>query len=412
MTDTERLNKNQSIRESNAKTRLKRKSQICKTFKFKINKTHLTKSQSEALKMYFVETKRIYNYLIGKMNNNEIDIFNYDYRNLKTITYLDKDRNEIIYNIQHIGSSTMQDTVRLIKESITGLSVSKKNGNKVGSLRFKSECNSIRFKQYGITHKIKGSRFKIQGIKRPIRVCGLKQLDKYCNIDYTIANLLYDGYDYFVSLTCYMDPIITNNEKEDIIGIDLGCKTTMTLSNGEKISVSIEESDRLKGLQAKLANQQKRSNNWYKTKSKIRKEYNKITNKKNDISNKIIHNLTSKYKIIVMQDDQISEWKDDIKSRTVQHSILGRIKSKLKNQSNVIVLDQWFPTTKHCFNCGSSINIELSDRIFKCPVCGLKSDRDVHAAQNMIDFYLKYKSAGTVDSKPVIKAGSSAVFSY
>ena len=37
---------------------------------------------------------------------------------------------------------------------------------------------------------------------------------------------------------------------------------------------------------------------------------------------------------------------------------------------------------------------------YLCPVCGVESDRDIHAATNMIDFYIKIKSAGTVDLKP------------
>ena len=229
MNDIDRLNKNQTIRESNARTRLKRKSQSCRTFKFKVDKSHLSHSQFESLKMFFVESKRIYNYLITEMKNGK-DIFDYDYKTLKTITYLDKDKNSILYNIQYVGSSIVQDIVRLIKESIAGLSASKKNGNKVGALRYKSECNSIRLKQYSITHYLKGNRIKIQGIKNPIRLEGLKQLEKYNNIDYTIANILYDGYDFYISLTCYMDKEPSKTiYKNDIIGIDFGCESTITL---------------------------------------------------------------------------------------------------------------------------------------------------------------------------------------
>ena len=402
MTENDRINKNNTIRESNARTRLKRKSQTCKTFKFKVDRSHLSPSQSESLKMFFVESKRIYNYLITEMKNGK-DIFNYDYKTLKTITYLDKDKNPIEYKVNYVGSSIVQDIVRLIKESITGLSASKKNGNKVGALKYKSECNSIRFKQYGVTHKLKGSGMKIQGIKRPIKLNGLKQLKKHDNIDYTIANLLYDGYDYFVTLTCYIDKENKQtNYKNDIIGIDFGCGSTITLSNGEKMKVSIGESERLKRLQARLATQKKRSNNWYKTRSLIRKEYNHITNQKNDISNKIVHDLVSNYKTIVIQDDQLNEWHEgEHTSKTVQHSILGRLKSRLKTYDNVYVLDQWFPTTKHCFECGSDINLTLSDRTFKCPVCGFESDRDIHAAKNMIEFYNRYiQWGGTLHLRP------------
>ena len=402
MNDIDRLNKNQTIRESNARTRLKRKSQSCRTFKFKVDKSHLSSHQKESLKMFFVESKRIYNYLITEMKNGK-DIFDYDYKTLKTITYLDKDKNPIEYKVNYVGSSIVQDIVRLIKESIYGLSASKKNGNKVGALRYKSECNSIRLKQYGVTHYIKGNRIKIQGIKKSIRLEGLKQLEKYNNIDYTIANILYDGYDFYISLTCYTDKEPSETiYKNDIIGIDFGCESTITLSNGEKKKILIGESERLKGLQARLATQKKRSNNWYKTLSLIKKEYNHISNQKNDISNKIVHDLISDYKTIVIQDDQLKEWHEgEHTSKTIQHSILGRIKTRLLKYDNVVVLDQWFPTTKHCFECGSDINLTLSDRVFKCPVCGFESDRDVHAANNMIEFYNRYiQWGGTLHLKP------------
>ena len=410
------LLKNRIISEKRKKTALKRKSQTCKTFKFKVDKSSLSCAQKEALKMFFVEAKRVYNYILGSGK----DPFSLSYKDLKKITYLDKDKNQIGYNIQYIGSSVIDEIVTMMEESIKGLSASKKSGNNIGGLGFKSECNSIRLRQYGITHSIRGNRIKIQGIKRPIRVSGLKQLNQYENIDLTVANLLYDGYDYYISLTCFID----KKEKQyndTIIGIDLGCSSTITTSDGEKMSVSIEESERLKGLQARLASQFKGSNNWHKTRLKIRKEYNKMNNKKNDISNKIVHRLTQ-YGTVIIQDDQLNEWHEsDYISKTVQHSILGRIKSKLKSKDKVYVLDQWFPTTKHCFRCGNDIDIDLSDRIFKCPVCGSVSDRDIHAANNMIEFYKRIKSAGTVDLMPGKKisynkyknliSGSSVAFS-
>ena len=388
--------KNRAISNAISATRKKRKSQVCKVFKFKIDRDSLNKEQKESLKMFFIEAKRVYNYILGE----KLDPYSISYKDLKHITYLDKDKNKIDYTIHYIGSSVIADTITIMKESIKGLSASKKNGDKVGGLKFKSECKSIRLRQYGVTHSIRGSKFKIQGIKKPIRVNGLKQLNRYDNLEYTIAHLLYDGYDYFISLTCFMDKDKENKIKNDnIIGVDFGCETTVTSSDGKKIKISIGESERLKGLQNKLKSQTKGSNNWYKTRSKIRKEYNKMTNKKNDIANKIVHDLSSN-RIVVIQDDAVDEWHENkYTSKTVQHSVIGRVKDKLKKQDNTIVLDKWFPTTKHCFECDCNNDISLSNRVYKCS-CGSVIDRDVHAAKNMIEYYLKIQSVGTIDLKP------------
>jgi transposase len=51
----------------------------------------------------------------------------------------------------------------------------------------------------------------------------------------------------------------------------------------------------------------KGSNNRYKTIKKIQREYQKISNKKQDKANKIISKLKA-YKTIVIQDEQIANW--------------------------------------------------------------------------------------------------------
>ena len=216
--------------------------------------------------------------------------------------------------------------------------------------------------------------------------------------------MLYDGRDYYISLTCYVDKEIKKQSFiRDVIGLDFGVQTNITCSNGEKINVQIEESERLRKLQAKLAKKKKHSNNWYKTKSLIRKEYAHIQNKKNDIANKIVAKLLSENEVVVMQDEQIDSWKNELTSKKIHHSILGKVKSKLKQNARVVILDRWFPTTKYCSVCGNKIELNLGDRTFVCQECGATEDRDIRAANNMIYFYLKYKeTAGTVDtSKPV-----------
>ena len=102
-------------------------------------------------------------------------------------------------------------------------------------------------------------------------------------------------------------------------------------------------------------------------------------------------NILNNNKTIVIQDEQISEWRQDsISGSKIQHSILGIVKSKLVNNDRTIILDKWFPTTKYYTKCNTKVELELKDRIFECPNCKTKKDRDIHAANNMIWFYLKY----------------------
>lgn len=191
-------------------------------------------------------------------------------------------------------------------------------------------------------------------------------------------------------------PKSKTNGKE--IGLDFGIKTNITTSEGEKLDVSVEESERLKMLQKKLQRQKKGSNRRYKTIKMIRRQYQKLTNKKKDKANKIVHML-KQYDTIVMQDEQLSEWhKQKGMSNVVQHSCMGMVKSKLMKMDNVIILDKYIPTTKWCPHCHKLNELSLNDRTYKCQ-CGYELDRDIHASQNMLNVKNLVENNLNVDSR-------------
>ena len=189
-----------------------------------------------------------------------------------------------------------------------------------------------------------------------------------------------------LKVTCYVNKEklrgASSNGRE--IGLDFGIHTNITTSEGEKLDVSVEESERLKRLQRKLSRQEKGSNGRYRTVRSIQRQYLKLTNTKKDKANKIVHKLRQ-YSTIVMQDEQIANWhKTGELSRKVQHSCMGMIKARLMLLPQTIVLDKYIPTTKWCPHCHRLNALSLGDRTYRCE-CGYVQDRDVHAAQNMLD---------------------------
>ena len=136
-------------------------------------------------------------------------------------------------------------------------------------------------------------------------------------------------------------------------------------------------------LQKQLFRRVKGSNNRRKTVKLIQREYQKLSNKKQDKANKIVSKL-KKYDRIYMQDEQISGWHKGLFGKQVQHSCLGTVKAKLKALPQTVVLDKWIPTTKLCPDCGTvNQHVTLADRTIVCG-CGYVEDRDVHSAKNMI----------------------------
>ena len=382
------ITKNKNIASSMAATMAKRKGQQCRVYKVKIDESRLSVKQKEQLKMLFVEAKWLYNDCLNWLDENNGKYVS-DYIISKQITKLDKDGNREQVELDYLGSQMRQSVIADLQRNIKVLAKLKQNGYKVGKLNYRKEYKSVSLKQYGTTYKILShNKMRIQNVHGKLTVNGLDQFINIDGIEYANANILNTPLGYYIAITTYIDKgkIQHKPKIKGRIGIDFGCTTSFNLSNGEEIDCTIQESDRLKRLQKKMFRQVKGSKGREKTISLIRKEYTKLSNQKNDLANKIVAYLSS-YDEVIFQDEQLQHWK--VKNgKTVQHSVLGKVKAKLNTKQNCHMIDRWFPTTKLCTNCGTyNDNLKLSDRKFVCPECGITDGRDIHAAKNMIWIY-------------------------
>jgi len=265
--------------------------------------------------------------------------------------------------------------------SIKTLSTLKKKGYKIGPFKFKSDYNVVHLKQFKISYRIYKNEVSIQGIFRRLKVKGLQQIPK--NAEFANAKLLKtpDGYHLKITVFLPKEELIHNGRE---VGIDFGCQTAFTLSTGEKINCSVGETERLKRLQRKLEFLKKGSNNRRKLIEAIQKEYQKMNNRKNDVANKVVHRLLNEFSLIAIQDEQLNAWKEEHHGKAVQHSVLGRVKTKLRNSKKVYVCSKWEATTQTCSNCGHKQEMPENVRVYECPECGLHLDRDVNAAINIL----------------------------
>lgn len=384
-----RLEKNKKISQTKRETIERHKFMSVKTFDVKIQENQLSKQQKEALETIFLEQKWYKNYILNwceQDENNRITKFN---TKQNQITKKDKDMNDVPVNIKYLSASQRQCLISRMYANIKTLYTLKTKGlQRPGRLRYSKEETIIDLKQYGMTHKIISSkRVRIQGIAKSMVVNGLDQFINIPGIEFANARLAHRATGYFVQFVCYVSKENKTQKKiEKTIGIDFGCSTAFTTSEGKKILASVPESERLKKLQKRQAKKVKGSKNWLRTVKQVKKEYQKITNRKNDLANKIVHGF-SQYKTVVIQDEQLKNWHKNGHGKAVQHSVLGRVKSKLLLNPNTVVLGKTVPTTKLCTKCGQwHDEIKVWDRTFKCE-CGVEMDRDVHAAKNMVWFY-------------------------
>ena len=393
LTDTER----EQIRKSLVETRERRKTQIIKVFELKVN-CHQTKPETfKKFNDFFKQAKWIRNDMIALSKYNEeqnIDIFDYNYLEHKNVKHFDKDKNELYDDIT-LPVYLHRGMVVNVKQDIVNLSKAKKKGIKIGMLKFKSECNSIPILSGGI-RIIDNSHVTIPGFKK-LKVYGLNQILNLNNYELADGKLVRKASGIYIHVSvCITKEKHKSNRTYKEVGLDFGIKDNITTSDGEKFNCNVRESEYLKFLQKQLHRKQKDSKRYWRLIKQIRCEYEHLTNKKVDATNKLIHYLTSNYDTVYFQDEQISKWKKKKRSkkndkkcgnsfgRQIQASYLGRVKAKLVSMEGTksFKISKFQPTTKLCTVCGCINNITLADRIFKC-ACGYTEDRDIHAAKNV-----------------------------
>lgn len=264
------------IRASKQATALRHSFMDVKVYELKIVEKRLNKQQKEQLELLFLEGKWFYNHLLSEKKKREIPLNCVNPTSFKEVLRRDKDGNTFSYKLQALPSHFKQTIhMRMISNEKTIRTLVKKGLQKYGSLKFKSELSCIPLK--GMDWKFKSVRkVWIMGVKGQILVRGVEQIPS--NLEFANANLLKRADGYFLKVTAYQERKERENNGKDCkqvaeIGLDLGIKTSITTSEGEKIDLSIGESDRLKKLQRELFRRVKGSNNRWKTILKLRKAY-------------------------------------------------------------------------------------------------------------------------------------------
>ena len=221
-----------------------------------------------------------------------------------------------------------------------------------------------------------------------------------------------DGYHLLVTCYRFTEELPDSVKHKGALGVDFGVKTSFTLSTGEKFDYAVGETERLKKLQRSLKRKTKGSNNYKKIQILITREYQHITNRRDDLADKFVHEILS-YERVFIQDEQIAGWRSKKGyvrgGRKIQRSVLGRVKQKLAQHPRVTVLPKHVATTATCV-CGEVTKHAPGLDVFSCPVCGYKDDRDVHAAKNMIrlsGYEGKVIGVDCTDFKPVESMSSA-----
>jgi putative transposase len=304
----------------------------------------------------------------------------------------------LVPELEDIYSQVLQSTLKRLDSAYKSFFGRMKSGErKPGFPRFKNKdrFHSILYPQSGFAlskskGKIGNKRCKLKLSKIgdiPMRMHrNIKGIIKTCSIIRNTTG------KYYVCFSCENVPKEHFPKTGKSIGIDLGVKNLLTLSNGEKISnpkYFKNYQDKLASAQRKLSKMSFRNSRRNATKLHAARLYEHITNQRTDYYHKLSINLLKEYDIICLEDLNIKGMQKDnwrILNREIQNcawnQLVHMFSYKAESADKKIVLVDPRSTSKMCSACGKIVEKSLSERIHKCE-CGLEIDRDYNAAINI-----------------------------
>ena len=197
---------------------------------------------------------------------------------------------------------------------------------------------------------------------------------------------------WFVSFLVEVEPDEPLPKIESSVGVDVGLKSFITLSNGDRVDnprFFVQEERALAKAQRKLSKAQKGSLKRDRALKVVHRVHERIANKREDFIQKLSLSLVKSYDIIVFEDLNINgmvknhclakhiadaAWSKLIASTSYKAEWAGK-RVELVNPSN---------TSQICSGCGQMVLKSLSERVHQCPFCGLTLDRDHNAAINIL----------------------------
>ncbi len=212
---------------------------------------------------------------------------------------------------------------------------------------------------------------------------------------------------YEIQLVCEIDEGLKVVDKRPMIGVDLGVKSPVSLSDGTQYSrIRISETKR-KRMQRKLSRAKKGSNGRAKAKVLAAKESRRVKDRRRNA----IHQITTD----VVQNHSANVAIEDLKlknltrkgsrkrglNRAMRETALDIIAAQLvykaSSAGGECVRVAPHNTTQMCSNCYSlpRKKIELNVRTYSCEHCGYTIDRDVNAAINVCRKAIALQREGT-----------------
>ena len=222
-----------------------------------------------------------------------------------------------------------------------------------------------------------------------------------------------DGWYVILTLEDKSIPDTNNKDIEQInsvIGVDLGIKKLLSLSNGETISnpqfeKKLEKRKTL--LQRRVSRKKRGSNNQRKALQKVARIDQKIVNQRENYQWNIAHKLNQSADVIVLEDLNVKGMirkcraKQDDKGKYLKNgqsakkglnrlirdcswgNLVQKIESVAEKFGSIVLKVNPKFTSQKCTHCGHTEKENRKKERFLCLNCGFLADADIQAAENI-----------------------------
>jgi putative transposase len=179
-----------------------------------------------------------------------------------------------------------------------------------------------------------------------------------------------------------------------VVGVDVGVRHLAVLSTGTVIPNprALERSlSKLRRLNRELTRRTTGSHRRTWTRRRLARTYARAANIRRDALHKLTTTLATQYPTVVVEQLNVAGM---LRNRSLARAIADTGMAELRRQlgykttwygSRLVVADRFYPSSKTCSACGwVKAKLTLAERTFQCEACGLRMDRDLNAAHNLV----------------------------
>jgi putative transposase len=198
---------------------------------------------------------------------------------------------------------------------------------------------------------------------------------------------------YFVSFLVEEDiqalPMVTAK-----VGVDVGLTDLVVLSTGEKVPNPrhLRRSERrLAHAQRNFARKQLGSTNRDKARRHVARIYAQIADQRADGLHQLTTRLIRENQVICVESLAVKHMvRNHALAKHISDAGWGELVRQLAYKAEwygrtLVRIDRWFPSSIRCHACGHVLDdLPLEVREWVCPACGVRHDRNLNAAKNIL----------------------------